>query len=90
MYKEQLAISYGIRVLLENFFAIEAKDSEAILDDEKTLCDLLEGLPYLERVEYNGHFGSNIFFDIDANEDTEENWKEIEKIITDYINVKVV
>lgn len=90
MFKEQVAISYRIRILLENFFAITDKDNEAIVDDEKTLGDLLEDLPYLEKVDYHGHFGSNIFFDIDVDADTEENWKEIKKVITDYIDVKVV
>ena len=90
MWKEQLAISYRIRVLLENFYTITDKDNEAIVNGEKTLGDLLDDLPYLEKVDYNGHFGSNIFFDIDIDADTEKNWKEIKKVITDYIGTKVV
>ncbi len=93
MFKELVTVSYRINVLTENFFTIMDKDGEAIVNDEKTLGDLLDALPYIDKVEYDGHFGPGIYIEIDVdriNGDTEENWKEIKKVITDYIGTKVV
>ena len=94
MYKELVTVSYRVNVLTENFFTIMDKDNEAIANDEKTLGDLLDALPYIDKVEYNGMFGSAIYLDIDVdrmcNGDTPENWKEIKKVITDYIGREVV
>jgi len=90
MWKEPYKISFRIKVLLENFFEIEDKDSEAIVNDEKTLADLLDELPFVSNVDYNGHFGSAIYLDMDIDADTEENWNKIQKIIKDYIRTEVV
>ena len=90
MWKEPYKISFRIRVLLENFFTIEDKDGEAIVNDEKTLGDLLEELPGISNVDYNGHFGSNIYLDLDVDDNTEENWNKIQKVIKNYIGSEVV
>ena len=76
MFKELVTVSYRINVLTENFFTIMDKDGEAIVNDEKTLGDLLDALPYVDKVEYDGHFGPGIHIEIDVdgiNGDTEKN-----------------
>jgi len=90
MWKEKVSHTYTIRVLLENFFTIMDKDNEAIAEDEKTLSDILDDFPFIEKVEYDGHFGSFIFITQDVRDDTKENWLKIEKAIKDYIGSEVI
>ena len=90
MWKEEVSRTYSIKVLVENFFTIMDKDGEAIVNDEKTLFNLLDGLSFVEKVEYEGMFGSIIWITLDVEADTKENWKTIESIIKDYIGSEVV
>jgi len=90
IWKEKVSHTYAIRVLLENFFTIMDKDNEAIAEDEKTLGDILDDFPFIEKVEYDGHFGSIIFITQDVRDDKKENWLKIEKAIKDYIGSEVI
>ena len=38
-------------------------------------------------VDYNGHFGSFIFFGLEVEDDTPERWKDIEVVFDKYIKL---
>lgn len=63
--------SYVYEIEIEDFTTIESRDDEC--DEWKdTLCARLEALEGVTSVDYNGHFGANIFFNIDTENDTHE------------------
>ena len=61
--------SYVVPVTARQFTRIEARDDRQLLARE-TLGELLDKLPGVRDIEYNGHFGSHIFFRVDAEDDT--------------------
>lgn len=61
--------SYVVPVTVRQFTRIEARDDRQLLARE-TLGELLDKLPGVRDIEYNGHFGSHIFFRVDAEDDT--------------------
>lgn len=92
--KEIVGITYAITITVDHFFEVMRKDGDAIVEDGKTLFNQLDALSYVDKVEYDGHFGPHIWLDIlyhnhDPVGITEKQmWEEIERIITDYIGVK--
>lgn len=54
--------SYYVNISSEDFDLIEIRDKVAIKYHHKTLMDLLIDIDDIWDVEYNGHFGSRIFF----------------------------
>lgn len=76
------ATSYCVELSVEVFQKIVDKDDEV----EKPLVFVLDELDGVCEVDYNGHFGPNIFFTVDADHDGEEKKKEIQKAIEDYMD----
>jgi hypothetical protein len=74
-------VSYVLPIPIDMFVAITNRDREA--DDYRgILAGILERRTVAENVDYNGHFGSNIYFDILATDHTEGN----EEAVVDMIN----
>jgi len=75
--------SYCYEIEVEDFIAIEERDdAQDIWED--TLCAQLEAFEGVSRVDYNGHFGPNIFFNIDADIDTHELNEKMIRMINDW------
>ena len=76
--------SYVYEMEVDDYTAIEHRDDE--MDHwEDTLCVRLEALDGVSRVDYNGHFGANIFFNIDTDDDTPKLRETIVRMIVDYV-----
>lgn len=82
---EKTSVNYAITVTVDEMIKIHRKDNELLLEDEKTLFDLLDKLPYTIKVEYEGMFGPHIFVELGVEDDTNTHWREILKIITEYV-----
>lgn len=90
---EPTKIGYVLPIPMEMFDAIDTRDDETdcFPDGAKYYTDLmLTGI--LERrmncfgIEYNGHFGSNIYFELQAEDNTEENLTAIVDTINAWAN----
>ena len=74
------------------FKAIDARDDETDCFGEwdnyvdLMLTGILERRMNCFNIEYNGHFGSNIFFELRAEDNTEENLKAIVETINAWAN----
>lgn len=89
--REVTVRKYCVEVSIEFFQALIAKDDAHIHEegaDMITLCDRLNKVDGLVEVDYDGHFGPNLFFDVEAADDTPELWTKIEDIINDYLEGK--
>ncbi len=85
---EKTSINYAITVTNEEMLKILRKDNELILEDDgKTLFDLLDALPYIIEVEYEGMFGPHIHIEFGVEDDTIKNWREILSILENYLKV---
>ena len=70
-------IAYG----LENFI----KMSDIELDGEKSLYDQLDKIIGVLDVEYNGHFGPNIFIEVDSDFDNLLLWAKVDRILKRFV-----
>ena len=77
------ARQYSYEVTREYFMLICAKDDE-METWEETLCAQLDKLPGVRDVDYNGHFGEYIYFNIDDDEDCEDLRDQIRTMIHTY------
>ncbi|WP_408601398.1 hypothetical protein [Pseudomonas sp. PLMAX] len=79
--------SYCVEIPMDDFTAVER--AEDILGGaplaNNSICDQLTKLLRAAEVEYNGHFGNNIFFSLDVEEDTKRNHGKILTIIRNQI-----
>lgn len=75
--------SYCYEIEDDDFRAIEHRD-DACDEWEDTLCARLEALDGVWKVDYNGHFGANIFFNIDTDVDTHELNEKMIGMINDW------
>ena len=72
---EPLSIEYRVDIPKEKF--IEKLLNDDSLEDD-SLFSVLMNIPNVNDVEYNGHFGSYVFFKLELNEYEDEN--RVEKI----------
>jgi len=81
---------YSVPVVLEHFLALAECDFQCGYDEDDldipTFDEALEGVGCVD-VDYNGHFGKNIFFKLDGEDDTPARWKEIEAVFVEYIRI---
>jgi hypothetical protein len=79
---------YTVHVNLEDFIALSDFDFHSIPYDMgiKTFDESLEELNCFN-VDYNGHFGANIFFGLERADDTPETWEAIEAVFDKYIAI---
>lgn len=82
--------SYSVEISDDDFDALSdtesyATDHVALRDGNKTLSEKLDGLPGVSGTDYNGHYGSNVFFTIDAEDDKPKLHKRIERTILTHL-----
>lgn len=88
---EKTVTSYAIEIEDEDdFLALMdsesyATDHAAFKDGNDTLCAKLGRLDGVSGLEYNGHFGSFIYLDIDVENDRIGTKKEISRTITEHL-----
>lgn len=82
--KEIVSTAYAIKVDLKK---IEDKDFEHENegDYDNTLNHILYNMKGLYDIDYNAHFGSYVWLTIYKENDNDDTWKYIEKIITEYL-----
>ena len=71
---------YCLPVTNESFFPIIKLEEVGVYDLE----DALSRIDGVFDVEYNGHFGANIFFGIEAEKDILITWAMIAKVFNDF------
>ena len=77
------ATSYQYQISKERFTAIVDRDNEVETYAEM-LCAQLEALDGVSDVEYNGHFGANIYLTVDADHDGSKTATAIFDLIWNY------
>jgi hypothetical protein len=87
----QTAIQYCIELSSITFTAIVDEDSrrENEGDYDNHLVHELEKIDGVDRVDYNGHFGSNIFFTLDLEYEIDPTIKTIRKVIDIYLEEEI-
>ena len=64
---EATATSYCFEIEIEEFEAMEIRDEERYDDGEqKHLFEILDSMDGVSDTDYNGHFGSFVYFTVDA------------------------
>jgi len=86
--REVVKKAYKVELSMYDFYALIQYDGEQAYDEEghKSLLEILEKLGAFD-VDFNGHFGAYIFFSLEADDDTNEAWFEIEQQVWDYIAI---
>jgi hypothetical protein len=74
-------IQYCFQLSVDNFIAVERKDSEV----DHSLHDRLEALDSVVKIEYNGMFGPFIFVSINP-ENPQRTLVKIADVIEQYVN----
>ena len=87
---EPLCTSYSIEI--EDKAFLDLLDSESYVTDHaafapdmKPLSERLHHIPGVRNVEYNGHFGAAIFFDIEAEYDHAETKAMIAHVVNTHL-----
>jgi len=78
--------SYSVELPVEDFIKLEKAEDD--LDSElgqEMLNDRLEKETAAQKIEYNGHFGAQIMFEIAVDDDTEQEHDKIKKLINDQV-----
>ena len=81
--REATSTSYCIGIAVKMFRAITQAEFEGGF--EGTLGDRLEKIDGVFRVEYNGHFGANLFLNVESDHNTSAKWKEIREVSNAWI-----
>ena len=73
---------------LEDFMSVSDFDFQSIYMDMDipSFYDELTKL-YCVDVDFNGHFGANIYLCLEVEDDTPERWKDIERVFDQYIKI---
>jgi hypothetical protein len=84
---EAYSTRYSIEITVKEMVKILDKDEEMIADAKygKTLFNLLDDLPHITWVDYNGMFGPAIYIELEKEGDNNKTWKTILDIICNYI-----
>lgn len=91
---ERTRSSYCIEIEPEHFLAVTRAEDDYSIPYEKSISARLEGtsptydsreVEGVHSVEYNGHFGSAIYYTVDAEDDTEELHAKVAAIVTSQI-----
>ncbi len=80
--------SYKVPLTVEGFLPLSDFDFHSIPYDMDipTFDDELRKLNCID-VDYNGHFGAAIYFNLEVEDDTPECWKNIERVFDHYIKL---
>lgn len=79
--------SYCIEIPVDDFIAVTEAEGDYGRNGlgDKTICDQITKMLRAAEVEYNGHFGSYIYFSMDVEEDTKRNHGKILTVIRNQI-----
>lgn len=84
---EETSVQIAYEISIADFNAIDKRDHDRQDEDNwdglSTLLDRIEGV---SDTDYNGHFGSFLYFTIDSEFNTPEKHVEIGTLIFDYKN----
>lgn len=71
-----------LKTLVQKTYCIDVSvDRMNEILKENILCEQLNGLEGIIKVEYDGHFGPYIFMTIEVGVDTDETWRWAEEYI---------
>lgn len=86
--------SYRFDMTVEDFLPIievetisnsrKIDEHPEIESSDQSLVEILEEKTLAVNIEYDGHFGSSVFFDLDIDDDTPDNLIQIKHVIEDY------
>ena len=82
MNKCKLSTKYSCEIPMDKFVAILDKDKECHWDD--SLAGKLNAIEGIIEVDYNGHFGNSLYFDVADKNDNTELWNRISEEIKEY------
>ena len=77
------AVSYSIEIPRKTYTKLEEWELEQPVS--ACLFDILEKNTEAYDVDYNGHFGPHIFFSVEAESNTKEEWDKIKLFIQQHI-----
>lgn len=82
--------SYSVEINQDDFLNLLDSESHVTNDaafqsGNSTLSEKLEKISGVSAVDYSGHYGSAIYFDIDADDDTDELKSIISETITNHL-----
>lgn len=80
----KLSSCYELDLEKKDFFEILERDKESLW--EHTLSRRLERETKAENVDYDGNFGTNIFYCLDESVNAEAEHEKIYKVVMEYIN----
>lgn len=80
--------SYSVELSMYDFYALIQYDDSQEYEEEgyKSLLEILEQCGAVD-VDFHGMFGAYIFFSLEADDDTNEAWVDIEQQVWDYIAI---
>ena len=79
--KVATSTKYCVPYGLENY----KKMIDIELDEEKSLYELLDSIEGIVEVDYNGHFGPNIWIEVDSDYDNLVLWSRIDRILKKFV-----
>ena len=82
--KMMVAVDYALTVDEEIFKKILDKDDEST-DERETLYEQLVNFDGISEVDYDGHYGPQLYVTLDPEYDYSSTWFAIYKIMDDYI-----
>jgi hypothetical protein len=87
----QTAIQYCVELSTLTFTAIMNEDSrrENKGEYDNILASKLDKIDGVSNVDYNGHFGPNVFFTLDMNYKIDPTIKAIRKMIDTYVEGEI-
>jgi hypothetical protein len=89
MIRVVAATSYVIQMTVAEYRSLvdyeKSLDNVRDVEYKDTLCGQLEAMDCFN-VDHNGHFGPNIFYSLETEDDTEEKHQEILKLIESFVN----
>jgi len=84
--REATATKYTIA--LEDNVLLEIMDKDRDIGVGKELWETIGKIDGVQDVDYDGHFGNNIYVTVDTRHDTEGTWKLIYGLINQYITTE--
>ena len=75
--------SYALPLTVKNFLKITDYESEISYED--TLSDNIDKVEGVDRCDYNGHFGSFIYYTVEEEYDTPKTHDKVEKLVNEWI-----
>jgi hypothetical protein len=78
--------AYCIELSIDEFQKIMDYDGDSFHYDSDTLHDMLAEIGGISEIDYDAHFGANVYVIIDKEHDNGKTWNQIDEIITKIIS----